>query len=145
MEQGRDRGGRGPDRRGFDRRLGFDHRQDKPSLASDRTSTSSTLSSERSSATARGRFARPDQLHRSFLPNVQCEACKRIGHEAINCDMLALALFIERHKQSLSDAKHDEIESMAHALEGAPWSNCPNPASGNAHVLRCNEHHCGYT
>ena len=101
MEQGRDRGGRGPDRKGFDRRLGFDHRQDKPSLASDRTSTSSTLSSERSSATARGRFARPDQRRRSFLPNVQCEACKRIDHEAINCDMLALALFIERHKQSL--------------------------------------------
>ena len=111
MEQGRDRGGRGPDRRGFDRLLGFDHRQDRPSLASDRTSTSSTLSSERSSATARGRLARPDQRRRSFLPNVQCEACKRIGHEAINCDMLALALIIERHKQSLSDAKRDEIES----------------------------------
>jgi len=111
IEQGRDRGGRGPDRRGFDHRLGFDHRQDKPSLASNRTSTSSTLSSERSSATACGRFARPDQCRRSFLPNVQCEACKRIGHEAINCDMLALALFIERHKQSLSDAKRDKIES----------------------------------
>jgi len=111
MEQGRDWGGRGPDRRGFDRRLGFDHRQDRPSLASDRTSTSSTLSSERSSAMPRGRFARPDQRRRSFLPNVQCEACKRIGHEAINCDMLALALLIERHKQSLSDAKREEIES----------------------------------
>ena len=108
MEQGRDRGGRGPDRRGFDRQLGFDHRQDRPSLASDRTSTSSTLSSERSSDTARGRFARPDQLRCLFLPNVQCEACKRIGHEAINCNMLALALFIECHKQSLLDAKHDE-------------------------------------
>ena len=59
----------------------------------------------------RGRFAHPDQRRRSFLPNVQCEACKRIGHEAINCDMLALALIIERHKQSLSDAKRDEIES----------------------------------
>ena len=111
MEQGRDRGGHGPERREFDRRLGFDHRQDRPSLASDRTSTSSTLSSERSSAMPRGRFARPDQRRRSFLPNVQCEACKRIGHEAINCDMLAVALFIEHHKQSLSDAKRDAIES----------------------------------
>jgi hypothetical protein len=42
---------------------------------------------------------------------VQCEACKRIGHEAVNCDMLALALFIERHKQSLSDAERTTIES----------------------------------
>jgi hypothetical protein len=59
----------------------------------------------------RGRFTRPDQCRRSFLPNVQCEACKRIGHKAINCNMLALALFIECHKQSLLDAKRDEIES----------------------------------
>ena len=34
MEQGHDRDGRGPDRRGFNRRLGFDHCQDRPSLAS---------------------------------------------------------------------------------------------------------------
>jgi len=59
----------------------------------------------------RGRFARPDRRRRSFLPNVQCEACKRIGHEAVNCDMLAVALFIERHKQSLSDVEHNSIES----------------------------------
>ena len=37
--------------------------------------------------------------------------CKRISHEAINCDMLALALFIERYKQSLTDSERNEIES----------------------------------
>ena len=111
MEQGRDRGGRGPDRRGFNRRQGFDHRQDSSTFTSDRSSNSSTHSSERGSATPRGRFARPDQRHRTFLPNKQCEACKRVGHEAVNCDMLALALFIECHKQSLSDAERNDIES----------------------------------
>ena len=110
-DQTRDRGGRGPDRRGFDRRQRFDHRQDTSTLSSDRSSHSSTSSSERGSAAPRGRFVRPDQRRRSFLPNKQCEACKGVGHEAINCDMLALALFIERHKKSLTDAARNEIES----------------------------------
>ena len=111
MEQGRDRVGRGPDRRGFDRRQGFDHRQDSSTFTSNRSSNSSTLSSERGSATPCGRFACPDQRRRTFLPNKQCEACKRVGHEALNCDMSALALFIEHHKQSLSDAERNDIES----------------------------------
>lgn len=109
-DQNRDRGGHGPDRRGFDRRLRFDHCQDNSTLLSDRSSRSSTTSSERGSAAPRGRFARPDQCRRSFLPNKQCEACKRVGHEAVNCDMLALALFIERHKKSLTDTARNEIE-----------------------------------
>ncbi len=105
IEQGRDRGGHGLDHRGFDRRQGFDNRQDRSSLASDRTSSSSTLSSERGSAAPHGRYARPDQRRRSFLPNVQCEACKHNSHEAVNCDMLALTLF------TLSDAERNSIES----------------------------------
>ncbi len=115
MDQGRaqdrDRGGRGPDRRGFDRRQRFEHRQDNSTLTSDRSSHSSITSGERGTAAPRGRFARPDQRRRSFLPNTQCEACKRVGHEAVSCDMLALALFIERHKKSLPDAARNEIES----------------------------------
>jgi len=46
-----------------------------------------------------------------FLPHHFRVACKRVGHEAVNCDMLALALFIECHKQSLSDAERNNIES----------------------------------
>jgi hypothetical protein len=121
MEQGRDRGpgGRGQDRQGFDQRQGFDHQQDRSTLSSNRSSTSSTLSSKRGSSTPRGRFAQLDQHRRSFLPDKQCDACKRIDHEAINCNMLALALFIERHKQSLLDSEHNEIESkwLAHWKE----------------------------
>jgi hypothetical protein len=113
MEQGRDRGpgGCGPDHWGFDRQQGFDHQQDRSTLSSNRSSTSSTLSSKRGSATPRGHFSRPDQHHCSFFPDKQCDACKRIGHEAITCNMLALALFIECHKQSLLDSEHNEIES----------------------------------
>ena len=111
MEQGCNQGGRGPDRRGFDHQQGFDHRQDSYTLTSNISSNSSTLSSERGSATPRGQFACPDQRRRTFLPNKQCKACKRVGHEAVNCDMLALVLFIERHKKSLSDAERNAIES----------------------------------
>jgi hypothetical protein len=93
----------------FNRCTCFDNRQDRSSASSDRGSnTTSTLSSDRS---PRGRFAQPDQRGCTFLPDVQCDACKRIGHTAINCDMLALALFIERHKQSLSDSERTEIEN----------------------------------
>ena len=57
-----------------------------------------------------GRALRPDQRRRPFLPGVNCAACKRAGHEASNCDMLAIALFIDRHKDRLSDAQKSSIE-----------------------------------
>jgi len=31
-----------------------------------------------------GRFARPDQQRRAYKPGVQCNACKRHGHDAVN-------------------------------------------------------------
>jgi hypothetical protein len=98
IEQGHDRGpgGRGPDRRGFDRRQGFDPRQARP-----------TSSGDQGPALPRGRFAIPNRRRRAFLPDKQCDACKRIGHEAINCDMLALALFIECYKQSIMDSERN--------------------------------------
>jgi hypothetical protein len=96
----------------FQRRPRFDNCQDRSTLSMDRSlSTNLTLSSNRSTNASRGRFARPDQRRCTFLPGVQCDACKCIGHKAINCNMLALALFIERHKQSLSDTERNEIES----------------------------------
>ena len=111
MEQGRDWGGRGPEQRGFDCRQGFYHHQDSSTFTSNHSSNSSTIFSERGSATPCGQFARPDQRRCTFLPDKQCEACKCVGHKAVNCDMLALALFIEHHKQSLSDAEHNDIKS----------------------------------
>jgi hypothetical protein len=55
---------------------------------------------------------RPDQRRRMFLPGVQCDACKHIGHVASTCNMLALALLLEKYiKQSLSDNDWRKIES----------------------------------
>ncbi len=55
---------------------------------------------------------RPDRNRREFLPDVQCDACKRVGHVATNCDMLAMALFLDRNvRQSLSDEDKSKVES----------------------------------
>jgi len=60
-----------------------------------------------------GRYTRPDQRRRPYKPGVQCAACKRLGHEAANCDMLAIALFIDRYtKQSLNSADKDRLEQQ---------------------------------
>jgi len=58
-----------------------------------------------------GRSLRPDQRRRPFLPGVICAACKRTGHEATSCDMLAIALFVDRHKERLSETEKSEIEA----------------------------------
>ena len=58
-----------------------------------------------------GRLARPDRNRRPFLPDVQCAACKRVGHVANHCDMLAAAICLERYmKADLSPALCDSIE-----------------------------------
>ncbi len=60
-----------------------------------------------------GRYTRPDQRRQPYKPGVQCAACKRIGHEAANCDMLAIALFIDRYtKQNLNSADKDRLEQQ---------------------------------
>jgi hypothetical protein len=58
-----------------------------------------------------GRLARLDLNRRHFLPNVQCTACKRVGHEAKHCDMLATAICLERYmKHNMSDSVRDAIK-----------------------------------
>ena len=58
-----------------------------------------------------GRLARPDRNRRPFLPDVQCAACKRVGHVAKHCDMLATAICLERYmKTDMSPAIRDSIE-----------------------------------
>ena len=60
---------------------------------------------------SRGQIARPDRNRRPFLPDVQCAACKRVGHVAKHCDMLATAICLERYmKQDMSAAIRDSIE-----------------------------------
>ena len=58
-----------------------------------------------------GRFARPDQRRRAYKPGVQCDACKRPGHDAASCDMLAIALYIDRYTKDISDSERSAIET----------------------------------
>jgi hypothetical protein len=59
----------------------------------------------------RGQLARPDHNLRPFLPDVQCAACKKVGHVAKNCNMLATAICLERYmKNDLSASVRDAIE-----------------------------------
>jgi hypothetical protein len=45
------------------------------------------------------------------LSDVQCDACKRVGHKAANCDILAVALFANRYvKKDMSELQHRSIE-----------------------------------
>jgi hypothetical protein len=51
------------------------------------------------------------------MPDKQCAVCKRIGHKEVNCNMLALALFVNRYiHHSLLDSERSEIKSkwLAH-------------------------------
>jgi hypothetical protein len=97
LEQGRDcnPGGRGFDQRGFEGgrgsdRRGLDHRNPDP---------------------PKGHFARPDKNQHEFKPNVQCDACKCVGHKAATCDMLAIILFLDRYKLDMSEADQSQLES----------------------------------
>ena len=65
----------------------------------------------RSTPTPRGRYARPDRNGGDLNPSVVCDACRRTGHVAANCDVLAIALFIEQYKKDLSADVKDRIES----------------------------------
>ncbi len=60
----------------------------------------------------RGWNVRPDHNRRAWNPDIICAACKRRGHPALNCDMLAMALFLEKYMKSLiTSADRDKVES----------------------------------
>jgi hypothetical protein len=55
---------------------------------------------------------RSDWNRWGFLPDVQCEACKQVGHVATDCDMLAMVLYLDKYsRQSLSDNDKSKVES----------------------------------
>jgi hypothetical protein len=58
----------------------------------------------------RGRFTRPDRNDGPYCLDTVCNACRRTGHVAANCDVLAIALFIEKYKRDLWDEVKDKIE-----------------------------------
>ena len=59
----------------------------------------------------RGRFARPDRNRGEYRPDIICDACRRPGHVAANCDVLAIALFIEKYKRDIPADVKDKIEA----------------------------------
>ena len=56
-------------------------------------------------------FYSPDLNDCPYRPDMICDACRRTGHVAANCDVLAIALFIEKYKQDLSDDVKERIET----------------------------------
>jgi hypothetical protein len=65
------------------------------------------------SRTPRGpdRLAWPDRNRCPFLPDVQCAACKQVGHVAKHCDMIATAICLKRYmKKDLSSPVWDAIK-----------------------------------
>ncbi len=57
--------------------------------------------SERTSGPGRngswGQYARPNHNRHAWDPDITCAACKRRGHPASNCDMLAMVLFLDKY------------------------------------------------
>jgi hypothetical protein len=63
-------------------------------------------------SSSRGHIPNPGRCHWEFLPDVTCKACHHVGHRAVNCDMLAMALCLKCYmKGHLSNAARDSIES----------------------------------
>jgi hypothetical protein len=85
-----------------------------------------------------GQYNRPDQHRHPFKAGVQCAACKRIGHEAADCDMLAIALFIDCYtNKKMSDKEKADLENRwLGRWNGQPWYARTHPPTGDAHILR---------
>jgi hypothetical protein len=53
-----------------------------------------------------------DHNRRAWDPDITCTACKRRRHTATNCDMLAMALFLENYvKKNMSHVDRDKIKA----------------------------------
>jgi hypothetical protein len=64
-----------------------------------------------SARNSRRRYARPDHNRQKFDPSIICNACKRRGHPASQCDLLAQAIFLNKYmKHSLTDLARGKLE-----------------------------------
>ena len=114
MDHGRDQDRLPPRGRPYDRgssagRSGRDHGRPPPR---DWNGPITGRDGGRPSPSPRDRSIRPDRNRRGFLLHVQCDARKRVGHVATNCDMLAMALFLDKYvQQSLSVEDKKTVES----------------------------------
>jgi hypothetical protein len=57
----------------------------------------------------RGQYPRPG-LHGPYILSVSCEAGRRTGHVAANCNVLAIALFIEKYKRDMDSESKDDLK-----------------------------------
>jgi hypothetical protein len=61
-------------------------------------------------APQQGCYARPNHNKSKWDPSIICDACRHTGHEAANCGMLAMAIFLEKYKQEMSDDMKNKVE-----------------------------------
>jgi hypothetical protein len=114
VDQGRDHDRPPPCGRPYDRAYpaGCGGRDNGPPTPRDWNRHPNGRDGGRPSPSPRDRSIRPNRNRRGFLPDVQCEACKRVGHVATDCDMLAMALYLDKYvRQSLSDNDKSKVES----------------------------------
>ena len=58
----------------------------------------------------RKHYARPNHNRRKFDPTIICNACKRRGHPASQCDLLAQAIILTKYmKHSLTDLARGKL------------------------------------
>jgi hypothetical protein len=57
-----------------------------------------------------GRYIRPDRNRGAYLPDVTCDTCRQPGHVTANCNILAIALFIEKYKKDMGADSKDKLE-----------------------------------
>jgi hypothetical protein len=86
----------------------------------------------RTGCPSRGRFTRPDRNDGPCRPDTICDACRRTGHVAANCDVLAIALFIEKYKWDLLNDVKEKIET--------DWVARWRLAIGNPSAIRRRNH-----
>jgi hypothetical protein len=77
-----------------------------------------------------GGLSQPDCNQRLFLEGVQCVACKRVGHIAKQCDMLATAICLEH------PMKNDLSATFCNVIE-KEWLNCWKERLGNPNHIPC--------
>ncbi len=90
----------------------------------------------RDSPNPRGGYARPDHDQQKLDPTMICKACKRRGHPASQCDLLAQAIFLTKYmKHSLTDLARGKLEEA--------WLKCWKEKWATLIVLR--ERCCGHS
>ncbi len=111
-----DYGGRGWDPHEFGDRPGGNCGRDTRGL--DRGVGCSRYPDRGRDPTPRGRYACPGHNRRVYNKDLQCNACKRVGHAAATCNILvAQALFITKYmKYTLDDKAKENLE--------AAWLDC---------------------